>query len=234
MAQHDHPYRRQGGDYEEYGRRQRPEFDEDYDEMSSGSGYGRESGRRQYGQGSQYGQYDQGATGGAYRGRPEGQRGGASSGMAGLGYGYGYGNEPGYGWREELDQGRFQQRGRFGQGPQGGMREEYGRREQRDPYTGYAMGSPRYGDDAGWGREDAGQRQYFDPDYYQWRNEQMSALDDDYRNWRQDRYKKFSDEFSTWRNSRQKNQASGSDDDASRSGTSDTGSGTGSSTSKSK
>lgn len=44
--------------------------------------------------------------------------------------------------------------------------------------------------------------QQFDPDYQQWRSEQMRNLDDDYRNWRRDRYKKFSEEFTTWRNSR--------------------------------
>ena len=42
----------------------------------------------------------------------------------------------------------------------------------------------------------------FDPDYHQWRNEQMNALDEDYRAWRSDRYQKFSDEFSQWRNQR--------------------------------
>ncbi len=42
----------------------------------------------------------------------------------------------------------------------------------------------------------------FDPDYRQWRDEQMRAFDDDYRQWRQDRYKKFSDEFTTWRSGR--------------------------------
>ncbi len=43
----------------------------------------------------------------------------------------------------------------------------------------------------------------FDPDYHQWRSEQMRALDADYRNWRQDRYQKFSDEFSSWRQQQQ-------------------------------
>jgi hypothetical protein len=46
------------------------------------------------------------------------------------------------------------------------------------------------------------QQQGFDPDYHQWRGEQMRKLDDDYRSWREDRYKKFSDEFSSWRKSR--------------------------------
>lgn len=53
----------------------------------------------------------------------------------------------------------------------------------------------------GHGGSQAGQEP-FDPDYHQWRRDQMKALDDDYRAFRQDRYKKFSDEFSTWRSSR--------------------------------
>jgi hypothetical protein len=55
------------------------------------------------------------------------------------------------------------------------------------------------GNDAEMGQANQGQ---FDPDYHQWRNEQLRTLDDDYRNWRQDRYKKFSDEFSNWRKNR--------------------------------
>ncbi len=44
--------------------------------------------------------------------------------------------------------------------------------------------------------------QAFDPDYQQWRDEQIRNLDSDYETWRKDRYKKFSDEFNTWRSSR--------------------------------
>ena len=39
----------------------------------------------------------------------------------------------------------------------------------------------------------------FDPDYLQWRNEQMRKLDDDYLQWRKERYSKFSAEFNEWR-----------------------------------
>lgn len=45
-------------------------------------------------------------------------------------------------------------------------------------------------------------RNDFDPDYHQWRNEQVRQLDSDYQSWRKDRYKKFADEFSSWRSSR--------------------------------
>ena len=62
------------------------------------------------------------------------------------------------------------------------------------------------GQDVGRGRGQYGggqrENQHFDPDYDQWRREQLRALDDDYNQWREDRFKKFSDEFSTWRSSR--------------------------------
>ncbi|WP_332739315.1 hypothetical protein [Hydrogenophaga sp.] len=89
----------------------------------------------------------------------------------------------------------------------------YGAQErERAPYEsnyGYESSHPSYqargaGD---WsGRPDSGiqnhEQEQFDPDYHQWRREQMQALDEDYRQFRQDRYRKFSDEFSSWRSSR--------------------------------
>ncbi|QHE87260.1 hypothetical protein [Hydrogenophaga sp. BPS33] len=116
---------------------------------------------------------------------------------------------------------------------------EYGRREYgqyglRDPgrspferaggldrdYRGAGYAGPGgYG--GGYGGQDYGgqdrgrygggqQHQQFDPDYDQWRREQVRALDEDYNQWREDRFKKFSDEFSTWRNNRgQRTGASG-------------------------
>lgn len=57
----------------------------------------------------------------------------------------------------------------------------------------------------------------FDPDYYQWRSEQMRALDDDYRAWRQERNGSFSDEFTAWRDERVRQHArSGEDDESER------------------
>jgi len=47
------------------------------------------------------------------------------------------------------------------------------------------------------------EERHHDPDYDQWRREQMKALDDDYDAFRRERYQKFSDEFTTWRSSRQ-------------------------------
>ncbi|MFZ6643832.1 hypothetical protein ACO0LL_29175 [Undibacterium sp. TC4M20W] len=58
------------------------------------------------------------------------------------------------------------------------------------------------------GYEDTRQSQqggHFDPDYHQWRNQQIEALDNDYDDWRKERYQKFSTEFDTWRSSRSAN-----------------------------
>jgi hypothetical protein len=41
-----------------------------------------------------------------------------------------------------------------------------------------------------------------DPDYHQWREEQIRKLDDDYDSWRNERYKKFSSDFDSWRKNR--------------------------------
>ena len=76
-----------------------------------------------------------------------------------------------------------------------------------------AWGNQGYGDRGssglGYGADSGRNDQHHDPDYHQWRSEQMQALDNDYRNWRQDRYKKFSDEFSNWRQSHTGQSASG-------------------------
>ena len=41
-----------------------------------------------------------------------------------------------------------------------------------------------------------------DPDYHQWRQDQLRQLDDDYDSWRKERYERFADDFNTWRTSR--------------------------------
>lgn len=53
-----------------------------------------------------------------------------------------------------------------------------------------------------------------DPDYQQWRSEQMRSFDDDYRNWRQERFRRFSDDFTNWRKGRIE-QGSGTGEDRS-------------------
>jgi len=62
----------------------------------------------------------------------------------------------------------------------------------------------RYGDNGYQGNFQQGQRgqAYHDPDYHQWRGEQLSKLDRDYDEWRQHRYQRFADEFDQWRSSR--------------------------------
>jgi hypothetical protein len=49
----------------------------------------------------------------------------------------------------------------------------------------------------------------FDPEYLEWREEQLRRFDEDYRNWREERYRKFSEEFDAWRRSRPSAQQAG-------------------------
>jgi len=78
------------------------------------------------------------------------------------------------------------------------------------PSAGYESGYGSGGYEGEWGSQRGGPHEEFDPDYQQWRREQMRTLDEDYRNWRQDRYKKFSDEFGQWRSSRPRSQTGSS------------------------
>jgi hypothetical protein len=102
---------------------------------------------------------------------------------------------------------------------------QHGRGETSDAHGGYRGGSydnAGYQGDAqastygglggpgpygthGWSRRgdghDLDDRQ-FDPDYRQWREQQMRELDRDYAQWRQERYAKFSEEFDRWRAAR--------------------------------
>lgn len=64
-----------------------------------------------------------------------------------------------------------------------------------------------------------------DPDYHQWREEQIRNLDNDYESWRQERYSKFADEFNTWRSSRQRDASADKDKSAGASNTQTGGSG---------
>jgi hypothetical protein len=42
----------------------------------------------------------------------------------------------------------------------------------------------------------------YDPEYCQWRSEQIRKFDEDYRSWRLERFRRFSEEFSQWRQER--------------------------------
>ena len=84
------------------------------------------------------------------------------------------------------------------QGGSGGYRSNTG------PYAG-SQTYGGYGDQLGYGSYQGGRQQqhHHDPDYQQWREQQLRNLDEDYQSWRGERYKKFSDEFDSWRKNRQ-------------------------------
>lgn len=42
----------------------------------------------------------------------------------------------------------------------------------------------------------------YDPEYQQWRAEQLRRFDEDYRRWRQERFSRFLEEFNQWRQRR--------------------------------
>lgn len=176
MSQQDKQGRPQGsqqGGYEAGRRQAQGGHGEDYERSAAGSNYGDWSGSRSA-QDERY----RGGYGGQESGREDYHGGGHERQES---------REPGnYGRQDYGNSGRF-----------GGGEGQYGMR--RD------MGSMHRQDDMAWGRGEQGGSRHeseFDPDYLQWRNEQMRSLDEDYRSWRRDRFKKFSDEFSTWRGQR--------------------------------
>lgn len=131
----------------------------------------------------------------------------------------GYQGQQGYGGRDARDswrsqggynEGRDWDRGGHGrfQGGSGGYRSNAG------PYAG-SQTYGGYGDQLGYGSYQDRSQQHHDPDYQQWREQQLRNLDDEYQSWRGERYKKFSDEFDSWRKNRQSQQASKADASAS-------------------
>ncbi|MFL6679148.1 MAG: hypothetical protein ACJ8IK_12465 [Burkholderiaceae bacterium] len=72
----------------------------------------------------------------------------------------------------------------------------------------------RYGDNGYQSNWQQGQQghAFHDPDYHQWRNEQMNKLDRDYHEWRQQRYQRFSDDFDKWRADRDNQRGAGQGD----------------------
>ena len=121
---------------------------------------------------------------------------------------------------------------RWGDGGRGGafgfargMRQGYGGApgyEGGQGYGGYGGGSGAQG----YGGQ-AGRQQHRDPDYHQWREEQLRMLDDDYDSWRKERYQKFSDEFNTWRSNRASRGGEASTGSAQKGGATATQAGTG-------
>jgi len=121
---------------------------------------------------------------------------------------YGRGYQGRDSWRTHgSDESRY---GGFDRGPSGGpggsYLSDYGSGQQESwqgggmpRHTGTARGGfSGYGGSGG-GREH--ERQW-DPDYHQWRGEQLRRLDEDYEAFRKERYGKFSEEFNTWRANR--------------------------------
>ncbi len=79
--------------------------------------------------------------------------------------------------------------------------DDYGHRQFGD---GSATAGSFYGnrDRFPGGRAPQRSQAHHDPDYLQWRNEQLRSLDSDYESWRRERYQKFSEDFNTWRSQR--------------------------------
>ncbi len=205
------------GDYGDWRREQ--DFRGGYRDDPSSSGWRSRSDPDQSGQRA-HEQRDQGSR---FQGQGYGQ-GGQQSQWSDYGdYSRDYAGDYGqYGMRDR-DEDRYGQFGGHGQD-----RERFNRPSGLDrDYRGAGYAGPGgYG--GGYGGSYSGsqsgysgrgsQEQQFDPDYSQWRREQMRALDDDYDQWRQDRFKKFSDEFSAWRSTRQQTAGTGKTEPGSSSG----------------
>lgn len=138
-----------------------------------------ESGAEYAGYGPGYGA----SGGGGDRGSAYGDYGGGFGDYSGYGPG-----GPGYGAYGAEDRYGGQ---RFGGAPQG--RDDDRRRGQEHE---------RYGGS----RADEHHQDHYDPDYHQWRAEQIRSLDEAYRRYRQERYRKFADEFEQWRRTREQAQ----------------------------
>lgn len=235
MSRHDDQRRRSGqqahyGEHERSrlsGNPQHGEYRNDQNQQfSQDNGYWAQGGQRGYPDAYdpnesrdyyQGGTFREQAAPGGHRG-PSPQAGYGPQGVQGAPGAQGglYGPQTNYGGRSPT--GRSYQGGGYeGGGYQGGGYQGGGYQvNYADQHRGY--GSPNYGHQEQWndGRGDYGQgsgysagnqADDFDPDYQQWRNEQLRSLDADYRNWRQDRYKKFSDDFSSWRQNQQSGQS---------------------------
>lgn len=84
--------------------------------------------------------------------------------------------------------------------PHDGMDNDY-RDYQELERASYAWGSEGRAGSSQHGAP-PGRATHHDPDYHQWREEQMRLLDEDYRAWRKERYQKFSEDFNAWRAAR--------------------------------
>jgi hypothetical protein len=165
--------------------------------------YGTMSGEARHGQG---GSYDQGGQssqrfGGQYRHGYDARTdstGGYGSSNYGPDQNYGSGNYD-RGYRGQDNDATYGQ----------SSADRYqGAQQQGRGWQGSPGNQDRYGDNGYQGNWQQGQRgqSYHDPDYQQWRSEQMQRLDRDYDEWRQHRYQRFSEDFDNWRSNRDNNQ----------------------------
>lgn len=170
-------------------------YDEWYEEGIPDGYPGGYPGGLQQGYGGYYGGYDSGYYGG--REREYGS--GWSNGPRSRGPYHGNEDYPGHPhYSGDRHHDRSSRPGAYGQFRQGG---QSGRHDWDDDHGYEHDNSGRYYGRQHQGRS-GGHDDQFDPDYSQWRDEQMRGLDEDYRTWRNERYKKFSDEFSQWRSQR--------------------------------
>jgi len=222
MAHNDFTRRGTYGDEDRFGQGEDDRSPQQGDYYTGGT---RSMEQRSFGggqQGDQGGGRDPGGQQGGYRGGDAGYRGsyGRSGGQGGHGgqRGYGQGERPGRGnsnWRGGGYENEFSGGGRSfddrgplgdwsqGQGDPSGSRGSYGGRQDRG-FDDRDSHQPAW-TDAHYG-SDPRERLHHDPDYHQWRSEQLRNLDNDYQTWRSERYKKFSDEFNTWRSNRAQSQ----------------------------
>lgn len=190
---------RQDVRHQDYGRRDvgRGDFGSRY--VPDPGDFGRHQGWNaqdfQRGQHGQYGQYGQRAR----QDRDENER--RYSGH------YGAVDDPSriadYGDRQPQGQGGFGPQRDWNQRSRADQRSEprdwssYGFVNREDIYGEHSRSRTFDRDDTQ--RPGGPQQHHHDPDYHQWRSEQLQNFDNDYQRWRQERYRKFSDEFNEWR-----------------------------------
>lgn len=220
MSQYDDQYRNRG-QYRSNQSYDEQQHQRDFGVSGQQSGYQHGAGR-----GSD-GSMDRGSYGGGYPGQGGGYGGERNTGQERGNLGSQYSNESYQGsgmagdYGDQRDGGRFSQRGADVGGYRGGYNSgsTYQERNRGDQAyrgdggntEGYGSGSfggpgPGYqgqgGDYANRQSSQGSRGAHHDPDYHQWRTQQMNDLDRDYDAWRQERYQKFSDDFTSWRSNR--------------------------------